>query len=144
RLTITAYGRGRKPDSFAVFCPFVLSFYCFFAISSQVTKASSEQKRFATLPPSNPVESLEKRNTPHCKPPSTFRSPTPLHSHASQNKVLHSFCIWGGGVSAQALLKLLQTRDWHHTGKISEVSVLLRGKRGGVKKQTSLFFVLEL
>lgn len=51
---------------------------------------------------------------------------------------------WTRGVSAQALLKLLQTRDWHHTGKISEVSVLLRGKRGGVKKQTSLFFVLEL
>lgn len=53
--------------------PFYLLIY--FAISSQVTKASSEVCSSTTLP--NPMESLE-RNTPHYKLPPTCLRPTPL------------------------------------------------------------------
>lgn len=49
--------------------------FIFFAISSQVTKASSEVCSSTTLP--NPMESLE-RNTPHYKLPPTCWRPTPL------------------------------------------------------------------
>lgn len=52
-----------------------IPFYFFFAISSQVTKASSEVCSSTTLP--NPMESLE-RNTPHYKLPPTCWRPTPL------------------------------------------------------------------
>lgn len=50
-------------------------FLFFFAISSQVTKASSEVCSSTTLP--NLMESLE-RNTPHYKLPPTCWRPTPL------------------------------------------------------------------
>lgn len=53
----------------------VNSVYFFFAISSQVTKASSEVCSSTTLP--NLMESLE-RNTPHYKLPPTCWRPTPL------------------------------------------------------------------
>lgn len=72
--------RDRKPDIVCSFCPFVSSFY--FLPSPVRWQRPRVNKKFATQPPSpNPIEPLE-RNTPHCKPPPTFRRPIPLHTHA--------------------------------------------------------------
>lgn len=134
-----------------------------FAISSQVTKASSEQKvcNSTTLP--NPIESL-KRNTrltanrlPHFGGPHRYTL-MPLKTKYNTPFVLGDgrgswasprLPRWTRGVSAQdphAPQTSTQTRDWHHEGKsLKFVSVVLRGEgKKKEKKNASLFLVLEL
>lgn len=127
-----------------MFAVFVHLFQRFiFAISSQVTKASSEQ---SLRPPPSPPDWVpqNKHLTANCLQhfggPHRYYTLAPLAR--KQNKK-HSFCIGGwrgsrtgrrlpggsGGVSAQ-VPQGLQMRDWRYEGKsLTVVSVLLRGRR---------------
>ena len=144
------------------FAVFVHLFHRFiFAISSQVTKASSEQKVCNTTTLHNPIESL-KRNTrltanclPHFGGPHRFTL-MPLKTKYNTPFVLGDgrgsgvslgLPRWTRGVSAQgphAPQTSTQTRDWHHEGKSQKFFFVFLGGGGEKKKPTSLFLVLEL
>lgn len=82
--------------SVAVFLHLFHRFY--FAISSQVTKASSEQKKFATLPPSPTRSSPSKKETHTSLQTASHISEahTATHSRPLKNETtLLFFCIWG-------------------------------------------------
>lgn len=98
--------------------------FIFFAISSQVTKASSEVCSSTTLP--NPMESLE-RNTPHYKPPPIRWRPTPLcktpltrwnnlFEGGIWGRVEHYYPRWIRGSNANCPSNLRDSRVGIHLG----------------------------
>lgn len=101
-----------QTDMDCSFYPFVSSFY--FCHLQSGDKGLEWTKSLQLYHPPQPDWVPQKKHTPHCKPPPTFRRPTPLHTHASQNKITLLLCWRWPGQQEQVLDCPDVSKVWAH------------------------------